>query len=248
MTVTFETLPSSTSEFLSSNSIYRASVVYLHEGDWTVNLDGVERERMTLTCNYYKTFESQGLDFEIVDVSCASKREYKTLFREIYSNPRIRRIAFLRRLPEKGRQAYRLGLVGDYGFSVYALLEHADAIFMGSRYYEGVEVWDFISPSEYVTERVTHGLLRMGSILKVDLRKIGFPELEALLLRPRTGLSARELETLRHAFQTGYFEWPRRVTLKDIADHFKISKSTINECMRKAVKKILNGYLQYEQA
>jgi len=199
---------------------------------------------MTLTSSYYKTFKLAGLDFEVLDVRCSSKEEYRTLIHDISSNSRIRRIAFAYRVPGKKYHAYRIGLVGDRIFSIYGLLDDSDAICLGTKYYEGIEIWDFVVPREDLLTSLCREFLRMGSILGVEIKKIDLHELEGLLFPyHHTGLTGKELETIKRALHMGYFEWPRHITLQDLANEFRISKSTINEYMRKGMKKILTSYL-----
>jgi predicted DNA binding protein len=55
-------------------------------------------------------------------------------------------------------------------------------------------------------------------------------------------LSHQQSRVLRHAFDRGYYEWPRQVTAADLADDLDISKSTVLEHLRKAESKVLCAY------
>ncbi|MEM3948551.1 MAG: helix-turn-helix domain-containing protein [Zestosphaera sp.] len=76
-------------------------------------------------------------------------------------------------------------------------------------------------------------------------------DVSAKLLESRTtfgsilppSLSEYELQVLRIAFEEGYFEWPRRVRLEDLASKMDISKATVAEHLRKALKKVLSTYM-----
>jgi hypothetical protein len=48
--------------------------------------------------------------------------------------------------------------------------------------------------------------------------------------------------TLKAAVDMGYFDTPRRASIKDVARGLKISPSTAVEHLRKAEKKVLENY------
>ena len=56
---------------------------------------------------------------------------------------------------------------------------------------------------------------------------------------PLSKLTGKQLETLLLAYKSGYFDSPRRVTLRDLAEMLNLSPSTVKEHLRKAQRKIL---------
>ncbi|MFX1388426.1 MAG: helix-turn-helix domain-containing protein [Promethearchaeota archaeon] len=62
------------------------------------------------------------------------------------------------------------------------------------------------------------------------------PNYENLFLK----LTDRQKEIVYYAIQQGYFEIPRRINSKKIANHFKISRSALYEHLRKIEKIIYN--------
>ncbi len=60
----------------------------------------------------------------------------------------------------------------------------------------------------------------------------------------RSELTFREEEVLRFALEKGYFDFPRKIRLEEIAAHFGIAASTISEIMRRGQKKILERYFR----
>ena len=47
----------------------------------------------------------------------------------------------------------------------------------------------------------------------------------------RRELTARQKQILRAAVELGYYSWPRRVTLTNLAGHLGIAKSTLSEAL-----------------
>jgi len=86
-----------------------------------------------------------------------------------------------------------------------------------------------ITDSKYVNEfvdsldRYYDGKLEILSISDIQ------PNYENLFLK----LTDRQKEIVYYAIQHGYFEIPRRINSKKIANHFKISRSALYEHLRK---------------
>lgn len=55
------------------------------------------------------------------------------------------------------------------------------------------------------------------------------------------GLTPRQLEALRIALDSGYFEQPRRVAIKELADQTNVARSTYEEHLRKAQNKLITN-------
>ena len=104
-----------------------------------------------------------------------------------------------------------------------------------------------------------HGTERIFDILvyrRKDLQRIitefeeiGRPHLEKIepFSKEQTKLSRRQAEVITVALEEGYFDWPRRIEAKDLADLLDISHPTMLEHLRKAEKKIIEQVLTGEQ-
>ncbi len=55
-------------------------------------------------------------------------------------------------------------------------------------------------------------------------------------------LTRRQEEILRVAFERGYFDYPKRVSIRDLASTFHVSISTISEILRKGQTKVFSSY------
>ncbi|WP_237710106.1 helix-turn-helix domain-containing protein [Pyrococcus sp. ST04] len=57
---------------------------------------------------------------------------------------------------------------------------------------------------------------------------------------PISKLTKRQAEVLLLAYKSGYFDEPRRITLRELADMLGLSTSTVKEHLRKGLKKVLD--------
>lgn len=91
-------------------------------------------------------------------------------------------------------------------------------------------------------ERLAEALRGMPDGIEFDVHSAG-------TYRPDHGeflspLTERQLETIRTAFEEGYYEIPRRVTHRDIAEALDCSPSTVDEHLRRAEARVVTGLIE----
>ncbi len=57
----------------------------------------------------------------------------------------------------------------------------------------------------------------------------------------------REEEILKYALEKGYFDYPRKIKLEELAKHFNIAPSTLSEIIRRGQKKVIEKYFRQAQ-
>jgi PAS domain S-box-containing protein len=60
-------------------------------------------------------------------------------------------------------------------------------------------------------------------------------------------LSERQRQVLQTAHAAGYFGWPRETTIKELAENFDITQSTVNYHLRNALQSVLDYELTHDQ-
>jgi predicted DNA binding protein len=58
----------------------------------------------------------------------------------------------------------------------------------------------------------------------------------------RCSLTQRQEEVLQFAYSNGYYEYPRRINLKELASIFEVSPSTMSEILRAGQKRVFSEY------
>ncbi len=99
------------------------------------------------------------------------------------------------------------------------------------------EIWWILLCSQESLKKIMEGFDAMGLSCKLAYKY-------SLERGVRESLTPREYEILRAAFEMGFFDDPRRITLTDLAATFGVSKSTASEILRRAVKKVVRDYLE----
>lgn len=79
-----------------------------------------------------------------------------------------------------------------------------------------------------------------------NLEKVGAdPKLIRLTdIDDKDALTARQEQITRMAFEKGYFDFPRKIGLKQLAKIFGVSTSTLSEIMRKGQRRIMSRYFR----
>lgn len=82
------------------------------------------------------------------------------------------------------------------------------------------------------------GLLRV-----LEREGVSFEVKEKRNLEDSDLLTSRQEQILPIAFEMGYFDFPKKAGLKELADQTGIKTSTLTEILRRGQKKILGEYL-----
>ena len=99
---------------------------------------------------------------------------------------------------------------------------------------EGQPHWTILGGSDSYRELVT-GL---------EVSKIPYHLRLLKELQENELLTSRQEEILSIAFESGYFEFPKRVGLKELAARTGVRESTLGEILRRGQRKILRDYLE----
>ena len=94
--------------------------------------------------------------------------------------------------------------------------------------------WVVIFTERASLQKMVFGLEEAGC--KVRLKKISNID-ETKMLTPK------QEEIIRTAYLRGYYDFPKRVGVRELADMFDISTATVSEILRRGQKKIIERYL-----
>lgn len=98
---------------------------------------------------------------------------------------------------------------------------------------DGVENWHIMAPTREELQDAVASLEKYADIAYIR---------NAEGTGQDVGLPERQVKTLKSAIDMGYFDTPRRASIKDVAKKLGVSPSTAVEHLRKAEKKVLENY------
>ncbi|WP_158055860.1 helix-turn-helix domain-containing protein [Halorussus halophilus] len=81
----------------------------------------------------------------------------------------------------------------------------------------------------------------------IDLRLNWIHTLEAVEAGARYGLTDSQRETIVAAYESGYFDEPRDVTLEDLSEEFDISSRAVSKRLRRGLRNLVESTLFVER-
>lgn len=76
------------------------------------------------------------------------------------------------------------------------------------------------------------------------LQKYEVKVLKITKVEDREMLTSRQEEIIRIAFEKGYFDYPKKISIRELAKIFNVSISTLSEMLRAGQKKIMGSYFK----
>jgi len=111
----------------------------------------------------------------------------------------------------------------------------------------GHEYWTMLIYEDKLKETLD----RLGEMEDIEFEVISITKLKTLeeeqgdiIDEISQKLSIKQKKVLVEAYRSGYFEWPRKMSLNELADRFGIAKSTCLHHLRSAEQKILKRFVE----
>ncbi len=102
---------------------------------------------------------------------------------------------------------------------------------------DGKTIWRLLATEKEAIRMIISDLEDHRYI--VELRKLTSVDVDELM-------TSRQEDILQIAYERGYFDYPKRISLRDLAAMFDISISTLSEMLRKGQRKIMEEYFAEE--
>ena len=174
--------------------------------------------------------EEDGKGRELIKVE--GMGNYEDLFNSIKARPDVCDVRFT---PVDDGTA--LGVITTNTCAVCNTLEGTNCFLMDASVNESWITWKILTSDRESLKSVVKRLKDQG--LEIKLHRIKEVEKSGLL-------TEKQEQILRIALIRGYFDYPKRISLRELAALFGISISTASEILRKGQKKILMDYFKIQ--
>lgn len=183
-----------------------------------------------------------GIDIRVIDRKAIGGNRMKDLFEtqvppatiprlveEIRSSKGVRNVEVVS--TERGRL---VGIAYSTNCGGCALLARSDCFIAGAvcRRTSAFE-WNLVFRNREALRRLVARLENDGYGVKL---------LRLATVREAVALTRRQEEILATALELGYFDYPKRIRLGDLAKRLGVSKSTVSQVLRKAQTKVVAAY------
>jgi hypothetical protein len=126
-------------------------------------------------------------------------------------------------------------LLFSYPDSMRSILDSYGVITLEPIISNGNEIWSFLA-YDYQLNSIKKELINFGKINKIFIEEYN----------PNSDIKLDdiELKILEILLEAGYYNYPRKITIGEIANMLKISESTISYRIRTAEKKIIEKFIK----
>lgn len=98
----------------------------------------------------------------------------------------------------------------------------------------GLMQWNVIAPNARALKSLVEKVRGLGCIVTVE---------KVSVLRTASELTVAQERVLQMAYELGYYEIPRKITLEKLAKRLEISKATLDVMLRRAQRKLVASHV-----
>jgi predicted DNA binding protein len=215
------------------------SLTYEHTGDWTSSTADVD---FNYDIKEIYIDMVNGYAVEISTLRVKNKLSMRRIVNSIMSGERG--IIFMYPMNSGYPKYLKLGVKFKLlsNLVTYNLGRIGGGIFINASYLEGIEKWRVLFLTRDLIDLFLSILGQYGRIKvynRVRMNDAG--EISRLVsMKSDIVLTNMEKKILITALRSGYFEYPKRVDIDKLSKELNLSKATVNEYIRNALRKILN--------
>jgi predicted DNA binding protein len=118
--------------------------------------------------------------------------------------------------------------------AVCSVLAASECFLISASTRDGGIYWTLLASGKKPIRKLMRAMKGKG----YDVRIIKMAEVKG-----REALTTRQEEIIRVAYEKGYFDYPKKISLRQLARLFGVSISTISEVLRTGQKKIIRAHL-----
>nr|WP_276321699.1 helix-turn-helix domain-containing protein [Saccharolobus shibatae] len=155
----------------------------------------------------------------------------------IKSNNRVIKLKIIETVRTKNELRALMLLSAKLKGGISELLMNKGAYYISERISNGLERWSLVIDDKVFKEIILPDLKEYTYNLKVTEKD------DRNLLSVKNLLTSKEFEIIYKAYRMGYFDWPKKVDLKELSEELGISKAATLQALRRAMGKLIRNYV-----
>ena len=168
----------------------------------------------------------------MVRVSSSNAKSLKEFLNNVRLFHNIRNLEIIDSYSFKGRSIALVNLFTNFKGSITELVVLSDSYKYDERMYDGMEHWLILTsmrPSDLLDELKERADVKLFKWFNIN---------DAASRVRKVALTSREVEVLEKAYELGYFNWPKDISLSELAKVLGVSKATLTQELRSIVRKL----------
>jgi predicted DNA binding protein len=206
--------------------MFEAKFKLKHKGCWTIGLNKFKSQFLT-----HNTISlSEDFVQDITEVSLVSKKEAKEIKKYFKNHILIKKAEILQETDTK----LLIQIFTDTSkikSIAHTILKNKCFIFSKVPLVNGYEIWTIAAPKKTALKHALDDIKTFGDFKLLHIKKSSFDGFN---------LSYNQEKILKLALDLGYYNWPRKISISELAKKLNLSKVTIAEHLRKAEIKTVN--------
>jgi predicted DNA binding protein len=206
--------------------MFEAKFKLKHEGCWTIGLKKFKSEFLT-----HNTISlSEDFVQDITEVSLVSKKEAREIKKYFKNHKLIKKAEILQETDTK----LLIQIFTDTSkikSIVHTILKNKCFLFNKVPLVDGYEIWTIAAPKKTAIKHALDDIEKLGDFKLLHIKKSSFDGIN---------LSNNQEKIIKLALDLGYYNWPRKISINELAKKLNLSKVTVAEHLRKAEIKIVN--------
>lgn len=206
--------------------MFEAKFKLKHRGCWTTGLSRFKGEFIT-----HNTISlNEGFVQDITEVILADKKEAKDIKKYFKTHKLIKKSEIL----QEENNKLLIQIFTDttkIKSIVHAVLKNKCFLSNKVPLIDDFEIWTIAAPKKTAIKNALNEIRKMGKFKLLYIKKSSFDGFN---------LSDNQEKILRLAIQLGYYNWPKKISIQELAKRLGLSKPTIAEHLRKAEIKVIS--------
>ncbi|MGC9208773.1 MAG: helix-turn-helix domain-containing protein [Nitrososphaeria archaeon] len=225
-------------------NIYEIKLKLHHDTCWSVLSESYQGLNVRIDNVLYYPFEDK-LKATATFYANSEKalKEFINDFEKSY--PSKRRVKYIIKLNKRNVPFYTPYYVyfeSEYDLSISSVIYEAEIPYWREIITGGNERWKILLFSRQQLNYILERLKQIATIKDLSVNVIEPPKLTSAS-SPLETLPHKEREIILKAYEMGYYDWPRRISLDELSKIFNISKAALLKNLRKGEEKLLKKIL-----
>ena len=206
--------------------MFEAKFKLKHKGCWTVGLKRFKSEFVThITVSLTENFVQ-----DVTEVTLANKKEVRKI-KSYFKNHRL--ISKFEVLQESDNKLL-IQIFTDTSkikSIVHTILKNKCFLAKKVPLVKGWEIWTIAAPKKTAIKSALDDIKKLGEFKLLHIKKSTFDGFN---------LSKNQENIIKLALGLGYYNWPKKISIQELAKRLNLSKVTVAEHLRKAEAKVVN--------
>ncbi|MCH4815576.1 MAG: helix-turn-helix domain-containing protein [Saccharolobus sp.] len=215
----------------------RSYNVLLSHDDWTLQTDKYEEDELKVLMKIRTPSFEKMEENIIAEAYVRDPMVLNELINIIKSNNRVIKLKIIETVRTKNELRALMLLSAKLKGGISELLMNKGAYYISERISNGLERWSLVIDDKVFKEIILPDLKEYTYNLKVTEKD------DRNLLSVKNLLTSKEFEIIYKAYRMGYFDWPKKVDLKELSEELGISKAATLQALRRAMGKLIRNYV-----